>query len=262
MIYIIIVNYNNFSFTCSCIKSIFNSSFKNYKIIIVDNNSTDDSLIKIQDFRNKSSILIDLISKKKNNGYASGINSGIRLAIKKEDCHDLFLLNNDTVIDHRCLKELIDNYQSNTITSPVIYSYENKNNVHSYGGKLNKYLLTTSNMKVYDPINISYLPGTALFLEKKIIKILGFLPEEYFMYYEDVDWSTKALLNNMSLVVNKKSIIYHRIKNRLPLYLKLRSNFNRLIYSFKYYKYKLPLIIIVFLLSFFKSIILYLIKRK
>ncbi len=262
MIYIIIVNYNNFTFTNSCIKSIFNSSFKNYKIIIVDNNSTDDSKSKIKNLINRSSTSIEFITMEKNGGYASGINIGIRLAIKKNDCHYLLLLNNDTVIDSECLKELINNYQPNTITSPAIYNYENKKNVHSYGGKLNKYLLTTSNMKVYDPINISYLPGTALFLEKKIIKILGFLPEEYFMYYEDVDWSTKALINNISLVVNKKSIIYHRIKNRLSLYLKLRSNFNRLIYSFKYYKYKLPLIIVVFLLSFLKSIILYVIQKK
>jgi len=262
MIYIIIVNYNNFLFTNSCVKSILNSSFKNFKIIIVDNNSTDDSIKKIKDLKNKLSKSVSLISMEKNGGYAFGINNGIKFAINNSDCKYLFLLNNDTVIETECLKELIDNYKSNTIVSPVIYDYENKKNVQSYGGKLNKYLLTTSNIKIYDPLNINYLPGTALFLEKEIIKILGFLPEEYFMYYEDVDWSTKALINNLSLVVNKKSIIYHRIKNKLPFYLKLRSNFNRLIYSFKYYKYKLPLIIIVFTLSFFKSILIYPVKNK
>ena len=262
MIYIIIVNYNNFLFTNSCVKSILNSSFKNFKIIIVDNNSTDDSIKKIKDLKNKLPKSVSLISMEKNGGYAYGINNGIKFAINNSDCKYLFLLNNDTVIETECLKELIDNYKSNTIVSPVIYDYENKKNVQSYGGKLNKYLLTTSNIKIYDPLNINYLPGTALFLEKEIIKILGFLPEEYFMYYEDVDWSTKALFNNLSLVVNKKSIIYHRIKNNLPFYLKLRSNFNRLIYSFKYYKYKLPLIIIVFILSFFKSILIYPVKNK
>ena len=260
MIYIIIVNYNNFSFTKSCIKSIFNSSVNNYKIVIVDNNSTDDSASKIEDFKNKSSKSIDFISREVNGGYASGINSGIRLAIKNNDCKYLFLLNNDTVIEYDCLKILIENYKSNTIASPAIYSKKNK--IYSYGGKVNNFFLTTSNIKKYDPLSINYLPGTALFFEKEIIEIVGFLPEEYFMYYEDVDWSTKAMINNVSLVVNKNSIIYHRIKNKLSLYLKFRSNFNRLIYSYKYHKYKLPVIILVFILSFFKLIVLYRIKNK
>ena len=61
---------------------------------------------------------------------------------------------------------------------------------------------------------------------RKIINVIGLLPEEYFMYYEDVDWTTSALLSNINLLVNKEAIIYHKAIKKLPLYTKIRSNFN------------------------------------
>ena len=80
MIYIIIVNYNNFLFTNSCVKSILNSSFKNFKIIIVDNNSTDDSLHIVNLFKDRTNIKIINI-----NDYTPGksINLGVKHAVNE-----------------------------------------------------------------------------------------------------------------------------------------------------------------------------------
>ena len=258
MIYIIIVNYNSFPFTKKCIDSIYKSNFKKYKIILIDNNSTDNSVIKINEYIKSSNKDLKFISNDFNSGYAAGINIGIKYSIDKKDCKYLFVLNNDTLITANCLNDLVDNYKKNTIVAPSIFDYDDHSKIQSLGGIVNKYILTTKHLKTININKIDYIPGTAMFFHKNIINTVGLLPEEYFMYYEDVDWSTYAKINKILLTVNDKAIIYHKQKENIPFDVKVRTVFNRILYCNKYFKYKLPLVII---LSFF-NMFFNLIRRK
>jgi len=258
MIYIILVNYNSFLFTKKCINSIFKSNFKKYKIILIDNKSTDSSTDNIKKYIKNYKKNLKFISNDINKGYAAGINLGIKYAINNKDCKYLFIINNDTLITPNCLNELVDNYKNNTIVTPSIFDYDINTKVQSLGGVINRYMLTTKHLKKINISKIDYIPGTAMFFNKDIINIIGLLPEEYFMYYEDVDWSTSAKLNNISLKVNDKAIIFHKTKKKVSFSIKSRTIFNRILYCNKYFRYKLPLVII---LTFF-NIFFNLIRRK
>ena len=111
-VYIIILNYNGFSDTVNCIKSIQKSIYKEYQIILVDNNSDDNSLNEIIKYLDSSNLEynfsdvffadnnkqtkkdIVIIKNNENLGYASGNNVGMRYALQYEDCDFLWILNN------------------------------------------------------------------------------------------------------------------------------------------------------------------------
>ena len=255
MIYIILVNYNSFLFTKKCIDSIYKSNFKKYKVIVIDNNSTDNSVIKINEYIESSNKDLKFISNDVNDGYAAGINIGIKHSISNKDCKYLFILNNDTLITTNCLNDLVDNYKKNTIVAPSIFDYDDHSKIQSFGGIVNKYILTTKHLKTINISKIDYIPGTAMFFHKNIINTLGLLPEEYFMYYEDVDWSTHAKINKISLTVNDKAIVYHKQKESISFAVKARTIFNRILYCNKYFRYKLPLVIILSLINIFFNLI-------
>ena len=237
-VYILILNYNDFVKTIDCINSIFNSKYKNYKIIIIDNNSSDDSknnFTKWIEVNNYSSI--QLIENSRNGGYAYGNNKGIEIASRNDDCKFIWVLNNDTLIDENALLELINYFDSKvmTIYGSKIINYNNSE-TESIGGIINKNNLKTIN-NLDKNINIDYIPGVSLFFNKNIVSKIGLFPEEYFMYYEDVDWCTKALKNNIKLMVAVNSLVYHNRNksNRI----KIRSLYNRLRYCIKYYPSKI-----------------------
>jgi len=237
-VYILILNYNNFLKTIDCINSIFKSKYKKYKIIIIDNNSSDNSKnnlnkwIKINKYNS-----IQLIHNSRNGGYAYGNNKGIEIALKNEDCKYIWVLNNDALIDENTLLELINYSDSSdmTIYGSKIINY-NDSKIESIGGIINKNNLKTSH-NIYKNIDIDYIPGVSLFFNKDIVLKIGYFPEEYFMYYEDVDWCTKALKNNIKLMIAINSLVYHN-KNKSSK-IKIRSLYNRIRYCIKYHPLKI-----------------------
>ena len=117
---VIIVNWKKYDFTLKCIESVINSSFKNFKIILIDNEyqkSMSDQL--------KKSKKIHLIRNKKNEGFARANNQGIKYSIKNGFDY-MLLLNNDTLIKNDLLDSLIK--QSSTlnqkIIQPLILNYD------------------------------------------------------------------------------------------------------------------------------------------
>ena len=93
---IIIVNWNSYSFTFDCITSLKKCNYPNFKIILVDNGSTDFSIEKLsKDFKE-----IDIIKNKSNLGFTGGNNIAISRALK-ENFDYVMLLNNDTKVNSR-----------------------------------------------------------------------------------------------------------------------------------------------------------------
>ncbi|EFD8911375.1 glycosyltransferase, partial [Escherichia coli] len=134
MIYIVVLNWNGAIDTINCVKSLMNLNYDDYKIIVVDNCSTDNSYDSIKENLNalyitgKSFIEVKyedrskyqtfendkiiLIQSPKNNGYASGNNIGIELALNQEDMKYVWVLNNDTEVDKEALTHLISKCDS------------------------------------------------------------------------------------------------------------------------------------------------------
>ena len=137
LVSIIIPHYGGTKILCECLKSLENVIYPNIEIILVDNNSPDDSIEIIQ----KKFSKIKLIKSNNNLGYAGGCNLGAQNANGKY----LLIINNDTIHEINWINKLIDLMESNNNISsvqPKIKNYYNKNYFDyagASGGFIDKY---------------------------------------------------------------------------------------------------------------------------
>ncbi|MGL4998949.1 MAG: glycosyltransferase family 2 protein, partial [Cetobacterium sp.] len=253
MIVVILVNYNGYTDTIEAVESLKNQNYeKNYKIIIVDNCSPDNSY-EVLEKEYKNDNFVDVIKSDKNGGFSYGNNFGIKYAIKRYSQLKYFLLiNNDTKSDKNMLKEFELYYEKNHkkenigILTGKIYYYEPKNTIWYAGGNLKKKRggalhigAEEKDIKQYDQIkSIDFATGCLMFFSKKLIEEIGLLPEEYFMYFEDVDFSWKVIKNNKKIIYLPQIKIWHKIGRSSDLLKNIENyelfNKNRSILAKKY----------------------------
>lgn len=221
LVYIVIVNYNGYEDTIECIKSLEKIEYDNYKVIIIDNNSTNNSeKIMIQKLPQ-----YNIIQTGKNIGFAGANNIGIKYALTNNSDYVL-LLNNDTIVDKFFLNNLIKNVGSKErvgISTGKIYYYSDKKKLWYGGGSIygikgignHKYYNKEDNDNNNHEKYITFASGCFMLLSKEMIKDVGYLNEDYFMYYEDVDYCKKVLNKGYKILYCPKSIIYHKISSSI-----------------------------------------------
>lgn len=217
LVYIVLVNYNGWKDTLECIKSLEDIEYKNYKIVIVDNCSQDDSYTRLRESIKQD---IKLIASDKNLGFAGGNNLGITYALSKE-AEYVLLLNNDTLVEKDFLKEIIDTAERNSagIVGSKI-KYESKRDTLWFaGGEVlwNKFYAIhygegeKDQGQYEEEREVSFITGCSMLISKKVFEEIGLLSEEYFMYFEDVDFCVRASGKGFKIVYSPKSVIYHKI---------------------------------------------------
>ena len=188
---IITINYNGLEDTCALIETIpFN---ENMEVIVVDNASKNQEADTIT----KRYPQVKVIKSERNLGFAGGNNLGIQTAQGKF----LFLINNDTVFKDLNIQALINRIESSPyigIVCPKIrfawgnnpiqytgYSILSRVSVRNHAIGYNK-----EDYGQYDTAHPTpYAHGAAMFIRRDAIDKVGLMPECYFLYYEELDWS-------------------------------------------------------------------------
>ena len=213
---IIIPNWNRRDMLRACLKSLTNLTYPNYEIIVVDEASTDGSpeMVKIE-FPD-----VKIITRGKNRrrlGFAGACNVGIKSA--KGEMIALF--NNDAVADPSWLTELVKtiSFSSDIGTvGGVILHWEPNQIIWSAGEKID--LITGESWRVaygkrMDELgnvgDVDYICGCAPLIRREVIKKIGLLDEDYFMYREDVDWNLRAKRAGYKCKVSPSSIVWHKV---------------------------------------------------
>lgn len=245
MVYIIIVNYNGSDDTIECIKSLLKIAYKKFKIVVLDNNSNESEIKKLKDIENNE--LFELIELKENLGFAKANNIGMKYAIEKGADYCL-LINNDTIVEPNFLGPLVDTFKLDDnigIVTGLILNYYNHNNKWYDGAKINwdKFegcdeanLQLNKNSVIRE---VELISGCLMLIKKELILKNILLPEEYFMFYEDIDYCAKVRKKyGYKLIYNKESVIYHKISQssggeKSPFYFKYSTR-NWFIFMHKY----------------------------
>ena len=212
-IWIIILNYNCSSDTIKCLQSINKLKKKSYDLhtLIVDNASTDDSITKI----NAQFPGLNLLQSPANKGYASGNNLGLKHVLK-QGADYILILNPDTIITDPCMitkliKTKVD------ITSPTISSKKDGQITYDYGGKIDPFLGRNTHIESRsNKLHAStpdYLSGVCLFVKKKVFKKNGLFDENYFLYYEDVDFCQRAKQNGFIIKPTRTTSLRHHLSS-------------------------------------------------
>ena len=245
MISVIIVGHNSRKDLDECFDSILKNTYKNFRIILVDNDSCDDSL-EFTKMNYPSVITI----KNRNNGYAGGNNLGIRKAIKLKTDY-IFLLNPDTIIDKECFSNLVKKANRKTILQPLILLNINKKNtdlINTTGGHLNFLGFSyCSNYKEDKSVaiegDIPTASGAAVFIPVSLLEKVGMFDESFFMYHEDVDLSWRARKLGFNIKLIPASVVWHKYsfsKNKNKVFYSER---NRLFFLYKNFSFRYRLLI-------------------
>ena len=202
LVYIIILNWNNYTDTHKCLESIDTLDYLNRVAVVVDNGSTDGSIEELSKRRD-----ITLIQNKKNMGYSGGNNIGIKLAIA-QGADYFWLLNSDAIVTSDCLTKLVDVAQSDNqigLVSPIIRFASDSRRIQFCGSEyLNQDNTFSINLLELDDAKKlqenaperMMLWGTALLVSRCMVQDIGFLDEGLFAYFEDTDYSIRSVAAN------------------------------------------------------------------
>lgn len=237
---IITVNYNGLKDTCELIESLQKNVSLSYEIIVVDNASkvNEAALLK------KKYPHIISIRSEENLGFSGGNNLGIFQAKGKY----IFLLNNDTYIEEDTFYCLIERLESNpkigAVSPKIKFAFPPQN--IQFAGYIPLSRITLRNDLIgfgeadngqFDtPIRTPYCHGAAMMVKKEVIDKVGNMPEIYFLYYEELDWSTQIRKAGYQLWYEPRCTVYHKESQSTGQQSYLRTFYltrNRLLYAWR-----------------------------
>lgn len=217
----VIVNWNGSNLINQCLESLTKSNYNKFRVYIVDNGSTDNSIEVINSFKERLEIIV--IQLDKNYGFAPANNIGINRAIDDESKY-IITLNNDIEIQSDTLDKLIefiDNNKETDIFQLLMINYYEREVLDSVGMSFNEHLFVTQmgykeSLKQLDKYEVDIegaCAGAAVY-SKKCLKFICMNDNEYFKndffaYYEDVDLALRLKNNGFKTKLVKDSVVYH-----------------------------------------------------
>jgi GT2 family glycosyltransferase len=231
--------------------------------ILYDRLQAEAGGIKTSEEKLKNPVIF--IDAGRNGGYAAGNNIGIKYALAKGDFEYVWLLNNDTVVEKESLALLVEAAGQNAgrnlkfgMTGPKLRYYHNPGIINGVAGLYNRLLGVGKLLGAFqkdtgqfdrDDIVPDYVPGAAMLAGRDFITDTGLLNEEYFLYFEEIDWAIRGAKKGYGTGYCYKSVVYHKEgasvgssskggkKSELADYYSIR---NRIVFTKKYFSRYLP----------------------
>ena len=216
LVSIVTVNFNQPVITEDLLRSLQDvNSYPNLEIIVVDNGSQPDH---VPDWQLKYAG-IKFIRSENNTGFAGGNNIGIAQATGDY----LFLINNDTEVTSSLIERLVDKMEANPkigMISPKIH-YFDQPGMLQYTGYTPMNYFTARNACIgqferdngqYDSLSgvTGYAHGAAMMIRREALNKAGTMAENYFLYYEELDWCERIRNAGYEIHVDLSALIYHK----------------------------------------------------
>ena len=290
-VYIVIVNWNGWNDTLECLESLLLLEYPDFRIVVCDNGSQDESVSRLHEWGDRkfgsdiarwqflsresaengagsSNSRFTLISNGANFGFGGGTNVGLRYAMACGDADYCWLLNNDTVVDPLALTKMVERMNKKPgacMCGSTLREFDNRSKIQALGGAIYyKWLgvawhigrtIIGDNLPDSAVIEkkMDYIVGASLLVRSTYLRDVGFMAEDYFLYFEEIDWVYRGL-GRYDLAYAQDSIVYHKVgasigtatnvtqKSYLCDYYTLR---NRLLFTRRYCPASLPGVYIV-----------------
>ena len=159
-----------------------------------------------------------------NAGYAGGNNAGIQLALSTNAYDFIWILNNDTEVEPDALPHLLDAMQSRPeagIAGSTVVYFDQPDRVQCAGGcRYNPWATVFSpifaDQSLKDVLQSNFAPkmdyiyGAAMFVRTSVFEKCGLLNENFFLFYEEIDFCKRATNNGFQIMWCRQSIIRHK----------------------------------------------------
>lgn len=241
--YVVVLNWNLKNDTVETVESVLRSSYRNVRVVVVDNGSDDGS----PQFLSTRFPSISIISLSENVGYAAGNNVGIKYALE-HGADYVLLLNNDTIVDRDFLQNMLKVAEKEPqlgVLAPIIYYFDRPGIVWQCGAKDRVFPplpvdLTIKDLRGAGRVDqefskVDYVTGCAMLIKRDVLEVVGLLDERYFMYYEDSDFCIRARRQGYMVGVVHKANIWHKVasstKKALPFQRYVRAKSRIMFYK-------------------------------
>jgi GT2 family glycosyltransferase len=212
---VIIVNWNCWPDTVECIRSLHHQTYREWRVIVVDNDSSDDSLSRIIEAFPTATI----VSAGGNIGWAAANNLGVKAA-SALGCEYVWLLNPDAIALTDTLPRLVEAairvnsepwilgaLQKRTAQSPsleLVAITDPKTNLPD------KFVDSSElNLTCHGLLPVSFVTGCALFVSTEVFNTVGHMDESYFLYFDETDWCRRAASRGVRSAYVKDAHIIH-----------------------------------------------------
>jgi len=218
-------------------------TYDNYEVFLVDNGSNDGSV----EYVNENFPWVKVIAFEKNLGFAKAYNE----AIKRINTNFTALLNNDTRVDKNWLSELVESiledYSIVAVGSKILF-YENPQLINHAGAKITPtgggfdIGLNERDSSIYNvKKEVGAVSGAAMLVRTYAFLKVGGFDEDYFAYFEDVDFCWRAWLNGFRILYIPSSKVFHKVSgswgsfvNPVKVFLGQRNKLTSLLKNFEY----------------------------
>ena len=243
---VVILNYKGVEDTLCCLNALQRLEQQPGRIIVVDNNSGKKDVARLTDTWSTTNILCHkpapvilcqgdcllnaqqiILTLDSNNGFASGNNAGIRLALSDTSCKAVWLLNNDTEPEKYSLYFLckrLNDVQKASIAGTTVVYHDNKTLVQcAAGGFFNNWLGTSKLAYAQIPLEevlklepaaleakLNDIIGASMLIKRDVFDKIGFFSEEFFLYCEETEFCLRAGQAGILFAWAKSGIIYHK----------------------------------------------------
>ncbi len=216
LVYLVVLNWNGFDDSHECLQSLGRLAYPRYRLLVVDNGSSDDSAERLVHEHPE----IEIVRCAENHGIAAGYNRGIEQAYARGADY-VVVMNNDLVFDPAFLSHIVAvcrGFPDCGIVMPKIYYYDEPNIIWA-AGAYPRWMASNIVMRGYQRPDrpeygrteaIEFAPSCCLLLTRELVEKIAF-DEHYFFYYDDWDFCVQARNAGKRLVFAADAKIWHKV---------------------------------------------------
>lgn len=217
LVYAVTLNWNGKYETLQCLKSLSNCNYSNLKIVVVDNNSADDSIEEIS-LRFPE---VKILANSENLGYSEGLNRGIEYSFSN-GAENVLIINNDAIIDSNSIDELVKisvNEAKVGFVTGKIYFKDNPKKLQKVGKGNHPLYIVGPNLGKneldvgqYDKITeYDFVDDVMLLVTKNLYETIGAYNPEFFFLYEETDWCIRARKAGFKIFFTPNAKAWHSL---------------------------------------------------
>ncbi len=213
-----------------------------------------------------------LIQTGRNRGFAGGNNVALRFLLERRQFDYVWLLNNDTVVDRDSLSAAVERMAHKPqagMCGSTLVRYHQPGCVQAHGGSVyNRWVARGGHIGQSQSLatlpqaesierRMAYVVGASMVVSRSFLNDIGLMNENYFLYFEEIDWATRAR-GKYQLAYAPKSIVYHKEGQSIGTAIKrvdqsLLAEYygsrNRLTYTILHCPFAVPTVALALLIS-------------
>ena len=212
LVSVIIPNWNGKHWLETCLPAVYDQSYRNIEIWVIDNGSEDGSTDWLKEVYPK----VHLIELERNFGFATAVNKGIEAAAGEL----LWLLNSDTRAHHDCLEKLVDTLATSAASvgavAPLMLMMDNPEMVDDAGNDFSWYgearkIGHDTKLRDFEPADdpLCVSGGCSLY-RRSFFEKIGTFDESFFAYLEDIDLGLRGRLFGFTYALSTKTFVLHK----------------------------------------------------